>query len=333
MRPTWAARRRIRGRPWAALFVAALPIGLGLVGKSCSLPRRSRRASGNPGRLAQLVEHLAYTERVGGSSPSPPTSPLGALVRGRAALSAFCAAAACVWLLAASPAAAEQAPMTFRSVNFDFERLRRRLPAGHRRRRRHRGRDAAGLRRFRQAGVAIAAAAQRHLHEFAGRQRRRVDGARRRLPPAARRGGRRRLRFGRVAFGTGRRAVLVGLRLRADGRDAAGGAAGKPARAAPDVARGAGRERRRPRRQAGWSRSSPAMRRRWASIRRSSGTPSRRRRARCTSFRPPKSPAGGSPRPASDAARRRRRSAASCLTWRRPWLIRSAPLRGSSSVG
>ena len=27
------------------------------------------------GRLAQLVEHLVYTERVGGSSPSPPTTP------------------------------------------------------------------------------------------------------------------------------------------------------------------------------------------------------------------------------------------------------------------
>ena len=26
------------------------------------------------GRLAQLGEHLVYTERVGGSSPSPPTS-------------------------------------------------------------------------------------------------------------------------------------------------------------------------------------------------------------------------------------------------------------------
>jgi hypothetical protein len=26
------------------------------------------------GRLAQLVEHLVYTERVGGSSPSSPTS-------------------------------------------------------------------------------------------------------------------------------------------------------------------------------------------------------------------------------------------------------------------
>ena len=28
------------------------------------------------GRLAQLGEHLVYTERVGGSIPSPPTIPL-----------------------------------------------------------------------------------------------------------------------------------------------------------------------------------------------------------------------------------------------------------------
>src|SRR5882672_8490652 len=27
-----------------------------------------------PGRLAQLVEHIVYTDGVGGSSPSPPTS-------------------------------------------------------------------------------------------------------------------------------------------------------------------------------------------------------------------------------------------------------------------
>jgi hypothetical protein len=41
------------------------------------------------------------------------------LTRGGAALAAFCAATACVCLLAAAPAAAEQAPMTFRAVNFD----------------------------------------------------------------------------------------------------------------------------------------------------------------------------------------------------------------------
>src|SRR2546423_198460 len=34
-----------------------------------------------PGRLAQLVEHLVYTEGVGGSSPSSPTNPLPRLMR------------------------------------------------------------------------------------------------------------------------------------------------------------------------------------------------------------------------------------------------------------
>ena len=33
------------------------------------------RRSHGVGRLAQLVEHLVYTERVGGSSPSAPTIP------------------------------------------------------------------------------------------------------------------------------------------------------------------------------------------------------------------------------------------------------------------
>ena len=59
----------------------------------------------------------------------------------------------CVCLLAVGAARpAEQAPMTFRVGQPRLERLRRRLPAGHRRRRRDRGGDAAGLRRFRQAG-------------------------------------------------------------------------------------------------------------------------------------------------------------------------------------
>ena len=38
-------------------------------------PQRRRDGTGpGDGRLAQLVEHLVYTERVGGSSPSAPTS-------------------------------------------------------------------------------------------------------------------------------------------------------------------------------------------------------------------------------------------------------------------
>ncbi len=38
-----------------------------------SARRSIRGESLGAGRLAQLVEHLVYTERVGGSSPSPPT--------------------------------------------------------------------------------------------------------------------------------------------------------------------------------------------------------------------------------------------------------------------
>ena len=45
-------------------------------------PIQDRTLAGQPnfakpsieGRLAQLVEHLVYTERAGGSSPSPPTT-------------------------------------------------------------------------------------------------------------------------------------------------------------------------------------------------------------------------------------------------------------------
>src|SRR3954449_9759063 len=41
----------------------------------CACAARFPFLSGPRGRLAQLVEHLVYTERVGGSSPSPPTIP------------------------------------------------------------------------------------------------------------------------------------------------------------------------------------------------------------------------------------------------------------------
>ena len=36
-------------------------------------PHPGATGSRDRGRLAQLVEHLVYTERAGGSSPSPPT--------------------------------------------------------------------------------------------------------------------------------------------------------------------------------------------------------------------------------------------------------------------
>ncbi len=110
------------GRPFSshasALDRAEAGSGLACATRLCRLPGAARR---DRGRLAQLVEHLVYTERVGGSSPSPPTSPR----RNRAAL----AAAARRWLrlvatlaLAAAGAVAaqaDQAPMTFRAVSLD----------------------------------------------------------------------------------------------------------------------------------------------------------------------------------------------------------------------
>ena len=42
--------------------------------RSCFLAQFSAKATDWSGRLAQLVEHLVYTERVSGSSPLPPTS-------------------------------------------------------------------------------------------------------------------------------------------------------------------------------------------------------------------------------------------------------------------
>ena len=72
------------------------------VGDCIGCAAKRRRASALArGRLAQLVEHLVYTERVGGSSPSPPT-----IVR---------AAALIVFLLASLglARAENRGPMTF----------------------------------------------------------------------------------------------------------------------------------------------------------------------------------------------------------------------------
>ena len=67
------------------------------------------------GRLAQSVEHLVYTERVGGSSPSPPTAPRASPWRrglGRAALAASLALSASVAVLPGDVALAAS-PMSF----------------------------------------------------------------------------------------------------------------------------------------------------------------------------------------------------------------------------
>jgi hypothetical protein len=79
--------------------------------------RRQRSARG---RLAQLVEHLVYTERVGGSRPSPPTRILLALV-----LSILAAA---VLSVSAGQAAAQTEPMSFRLATVDSKGCTRNCP-------------------------------------------------------------------------------------------------------------------------------------------------------------------------------------------------------------
>ena len=73
-------------------------------------------SSGLFGRLAQLVERLVYTENVGGSSPSPPTTMASAAPRARTILRKLIAlsvavATSCAGMPLASAAAAE--PMAF----------------------------------------------------------------------------------------------------------------------------------------------------------------------------------------------------------------------------
>ncbi len=72
-------------------------------------------SSGLFGRLAQSVERLVYTENVGGSSPSPPTTPLVRRMKarlGRAVLAASVAASASSGILPVGKAWAAE-PMSF----------------------------------------------------------------------------------------------------------------------------------------------------------------------------------------------------------------------------
>src|SRR5271154_1188710 len=75
------------------------------------------------GRLAQLAEHLVYTERVGGSSPSPPTT-FGSLK-----LSPLAAAFALVGVML-TPAAAQDhgPPMSFRVAQLESHECGRHCP-------------------------------------------------------------------------------------------------------------------------------------------------------------------------------------------------------------
>lgn len=75
---------KCQARSSGKMKIGRIPLGKELGGRPTLLrePCEGRLADGagtaytpRCGRLAQSVEHLVYTERVGGSSPSPPTIP------------------------------------------------------------------------------------------------------------------------------------------------------------------------------------------------------------------------------------------------------------------
>jgi hypothetical protein len=81
----------------------------------------SRRQQSARGRLAQLVEHLVYTERVGGSRPSPPTRTLVGLLL-------FTLVFAGLSLSATGRALAQTQPMSFHLATVDSKGCARSCP-------------------------------------------------------------------------------------------------------------------------------------------------------------------------------------------------------------
>jgi hypothetical protein len=70
-RPVWSRRNNN-----VAMSLRQLPCAIALGGDTS---REPVTAAWRDGRLAQLVERLLYTQKVGGSRPSPPTTlrPIG----------------------------------------------------------------------------------------------------------------------------------------------------------------------------------------------------------------------------------------------------------------
>jgi hypothetical protein len=80
------------------------------------------------GRLAQLVEHLVYTERVGGSSPSPPTT-TSAWRFGACASTVWIALSICAaFVLPSARAFAQGAPMQFHLARIEDRNCARDCP-------------------------------------------------------------------------------------------------------------------------------------------------------------------------------------------------------------
>jgi hypothetical protein len=96
---------------------------LASLSRACYLAAAGRHVRRRQGRLAQLAEHLVYTERVGGSSPSPPT------IFRSPSLSVLLAALALLATVA-TPAVAQDhgRPMSFRVAPLESHECGRHCP-------------------------------------------------------------------------------------------------------------------------------------------------------------------------------------------------------------
>ena len=155
--------------------------------ESCSLPRQSRRASGDR-RAVSSVGRASRLHREGRRfEPVTAHQPARRVGLRPSRLRAVGVAVAAAWLLsrAAGGGRAGADDLSHR-VSFDSTDCGADCPQVIVADGVIEAETPQAFRRFRQAGGAVAATARRHLHEFAGRQRRRVDGARRGVSPAAR---------------------------------------------------------------------------------------------------------------------------------------------------
>ena len=205
--------------------------------RACSVGRAARGVRREQGRLAQLAEHLVYTERVGGSSPSPPTR-LGLLkaLSGLAGLIFFAA-------LAPGPAAAQDhgAPMSFHVASLESHECGRHCPDVIVADGVIEAETPQAFVDFLKSGSADSELAAHRVLQFPRRQCRRLDGLRPYSARAAHRRHCRPVRRGRRPRSL-RGRMPVGLRLCADGRGAPHCAPRQRGRAASHVDH---RERRR----------------------------------------------------------------------------------------
>ena len=197
--------------------------------RACYLDAAGRGDRRRQGRLAQLVEHLVYTERVGGSSPSPPTS-----FRLVEAVSARCGVRPLA--VAVTPAAAQEhgSSMSFRVAPLESHECGRHCPDVIVADGVIEAQTPQAFVNFLKSGSSDFKVAAHRFFQLPRRQCRRFNGLRSYSAGTAHRWRRRTVRGGRrsrtICWG-----MSVGMRLRADGRCAPRRASRERGRAASNV--------------------------------------------------------------------------------------------------